>query len=323
MKNLAIIIPENAVLASITDPHYMFSAVNQLLFISNKKPAFKITLVGFKKKVNLNNGLFTVNAQKNIDEIKKTDLIIIPAISGDFNETISLNQKYIDWIKKLYQNGAEVASLCVGSFLLASTGLLNGLKSSTHWMYVEKFRKMFPDVILEDDKIITDEKRIYTSGGASSYWNLLLYLVEKFTDRETAILASKYFELDINRVSQSPFTIFRGQKEHNDDVIKNVQEYIEKNYDDKLSVSELADLFNLGRRTFERRFKQATNNTIIQYIQRVKIEAAKSKLELGNKTVSEVMFEVGYSDIKSYREVFKRITKLTPVEYRNKYSKSA
>jgi len=178
MKNLAIIIPENAVLASITDPHYMFSAVNQLLFISNKKPAFKmlfisnkkpafkITLVGFKKKVNLNNGLFTVNAQKNIDEIKKTDLIIIPAISGDFNETISLNQKYIDWIKKLYQNGAEVASLCVGSFLLASTGLLNGLKSSTHWMYVEKFRKMFPDVILEDDKIITDEKRIYTSGGA-------------------------------------------------------------------------------------------------------------------------------------------------------------
>jgi len=120
----------------------------------------------------------------------------------------------------------------------------------------------------------------------------LLYLVEKFTDRETAILASKYFELDINRVSQSPFTIFRGQKEHNDDVIKNVQEYIEKNYDDKLSVSELADLFNLGRRTFERRFKQATNNTIIQYIQRVKIEAAKSKLELGNKTVSEVMFEI-------------------------------
>ncbi|HAY35331.1 MAG TPA: AraC family transcriptional regulator, partial [Bacteroidetes bacterium] len=153
--------------------------------------------------------------------------------------------------------------------------------------------------------------------------NLLLYIVEKYTNREVAIKASKFFELVINRNSQSPFTIFRGQKEHLDFTVIEIQEFIEKNYNSKITVTELAKKFNLGRRTLERRFKKAMNNSLIQYIQRVKIEAAKNKIELENKTISEIMFEVGYSDSKSYRDIFKKITKLTPLEYKNKYRKSA
>src|SRR5262249_14337155 len=207
--------------------------------------------------------------------------------------------------------GAEVASLCLGAFLFAATGLLDGKSCSTHWLFVNEFRTMFPDVTLVDDKIITEQNGLYSSGGANSYWNLLLHLVEKYTSREMAIVASKFFVLDIARNSQSPFSIFKGQKIHNDTDIVKTQEFIETRYQDKLSVDELCDTFAIGRRTFERRFKKATNNSVAEYIQRVKIEAAKKQLESGRKTVSEVMYDVGYTDNKAFRDVFKKITSMS------------
>ena len=182
---------------------------------------------------------------------------------------------------------------------------------------------MFPDVTLVDGNIITEEQGLYSSGGATSYWNLLLYLVEKYTDRDTAILASKFFAIDIDRNSQSAFMMSQGQKEHDDAEIKHAQAFIEENFNDKITVDELADMNALGRRSFERRFKKATNNTVIEYIQRVKIEAAKRALEKSRKNISEVMFDVGYTDTKAFRDVFKKITGLTPIEYRNKYNKQA
>jgi transcriptional regulator GlxA family with amidase domain len=180
---------------------------------------------------------------------------------------------------------------------------------------------MFPEVELVDGKVITEEQGIYSSGGANSYWSLLLHLVEKFTDRETAILASKYFLVDIDKNSQSPFTIFKGQKEHNDEAVKSVQDYIEKNIDEKLTVDTLADKVAVGRRSLERRFKRATHNSVLTYIQRVKIEAAKRSFESSRKNINEVMYDVGYTDTKAFRTTFKKITGLTPIEYRNKYNK--
>jgi transcriptional regulator GlxA family with amidase domain len=216
-----------------------------------------------------------------------------------------------------------VASLCVGSFLLAATGLLDGKSCSTHWMFADQFRSMFPQVNLVDGRIVTEQDGLYSSGGATSYWNLLLHLVEKYAGREMAIMASKVYALEIDRKSQSPFAIFNGQKKHEDEPIKNAQEYIEGNIGDKITVEELAIKFAIGRRHFERRFKQATNNTPLEYIQRVKIEAAKKKLEISNLNVNEVMYEVGYIDNKAFRTTFKKHTGLSPVAYRNKYNKRA
>ena len=211
----------------------------------------------------------------------------------------------------------------MGAFLLASTGLLNGKKCSTHWSFANEFRELFPEVELVDGSIITEEHRIYSSGGANSYWNLLLHLVEKYTNRETAILASKYFAIDIDRDSQAAFAMFKGQKEHHDNDILKAQNYIEKNIQEKITVDELADMVSVGRRSFERRFRQATNNSVLEYIHRVKIEAAKRSFETSRKNINEVMFDVGYTDTKAFRTIFKKITGLTPVEYRNKYSKQA
>lgn len=321
MKNISILVPESSVMQAIADPQYLFSAVNQFLAASGKKPLFNVQLVGAKKEIKLNDGLFSVHTDVQLKDVKQTDLVFIPALFGDMETAINKNKKLIPWINKQYENGAEVASLCVGAFLLASTGLLNGKKCSTHWGFQNKFREMFPDVEVVEGSIITEENRIYSSGGANSYWNLLLHLVEKYTDRETAILASKYFAIDIDRESQTAFAIFKGQKNHTDNAVKKAQDFIEKNVQEKISVDDLTEFVSVGRRSFERRFKLATNNTVLEYIQRIKVEAAKRSFENSRKNINEVMFDVGYTDTKAFRTTFKKITGLTPVEYRNKYNK--
>lgn len=321
MKTVSILVPQTAVIEAVADPHYLFRVVNQFLEDSGKAPLFNIQLVGESKEMRLNGSIFTVHTDKLPDEVKETDLIVIPAISGDIDTALDLNKNLIPWIVQHYEDGAEIASLCIGAFLLASTGLLNGKKCSTHWNAANQFRDMFPEVELVDGHIITEEQGIYSSGGANSYWNLLLHLVEKYTDRNTAILAAKYFAIDIDRTSQSSFAMFQGQKSHKDEEVKKVQEYIEKNIESRLTVEELADRVAVGRRSFERRFKRATNNSVLEYIQRVKIEVAKRSFESSRKNINEVMFDVGYTDTKAFRTVFKKITGLTPLEYRNKYNK--
>ena len=320
MKNIAILVPETAVVEAVADPRYMFTAINEFLKSQGQSALFNVQLVGLTKEVKLMDGLFTIHNDAVLKTARKPDLVIIPAISGNLEHAVKLNKDFLPWIEQQYKNGAEVASLCLGAFILASTGLLDGKKCSTHWLFANEFRTMFPNVNLVDNKIVTEQNGVYTSGGANSYWNLLLHLVEKYTNRELAILASKFFVLDIDRKTQSPFSIFKGQKIHEDEEIKKVQEFIEENHTIKISVDELCEKFAIGRRTFERRFKKATNNTVAEYMQRVKIEAAKKQLETGRKTVNEVMYEVGYNDTRAFRELFKKITGLSPVEYRNKYN---
>jgi transcriptional regulator GlxA family with amidase domain len=320
MKTVSILILETSVPAAIVDPRYMFSAINEFYKSAGHQPFFKIQLVGLTKEVKLNDGLFTVHPDILLKEVKKTDLIIIPAIGGDVKLAIKKNKDFLPWIEQQYKAGAEVASLCIGAFILASTGLLKGKECSTHWLFTNDFKEMFPDVKLVSDKTVTAQNGLYSSGGATSYWTLLLYLVEKYTSREMSIMASKFFLLDMGRNSQSPFVMFRGQKDHEDCEIVKAQEYIEKHYQAKLTVDELADKYGIGRRTFERRFKKATSNTVVEYMQRVKMEAAKSQLESGRKTVSEVMHDVGYTDTKAFRDVFKKVTGMSPVDYRAKYN---
>lgn len=323
MKHISILVPESTVLDSITAPRYLFSAVNDFLVSAGKAPLFDVHLVGLKKDVRLHGDLFTVHPDSILQEVKKTDLILIPALTGDLGAALEVNRDFIPWIKSQHKNGAEVASLCIGAFLLASTGLLDGKKCSTHWLFAHEFRRMFPDITLVADKIVTEEQRIYTSGGANSYWNLLLYLVEKYTDRAMAILAAKFFAIEIDRESQSAFMMFNGQKGHEDEPIKQAQTFIEENVTEKISVEDLAAKVAIGRRNFERRFKKATNNTPVEYIQRVKIEAAKKWLETGRKNVNEVMYDVGYSDVKAFRSVFKKVTGLSPMEYKGKFNRTA
>lgn len=324
MKHISIIIPQgHASLVNIEGTHQILSTVNDLLLERGKAPLFDVQLVGVSRETKLLPGLYTVKPDRLINEVKKTDMIIIPAVHGNPETFITDNYEFIPWIIQQYKAGCEVVSLCIGAFFLASTGLLDGKQCATHWMFASEFRRMFPLVNLVDDKIMTEEQGIYTSGGAYSYTNLLLYLVEKYAGREIAIFTSKTFMIDIDRDSQSPFIMFRGQRTHEDDLVKKAQDYIEQNFQERITVNELADMLALGRRSLERRFKKATCNTVTEYIQRVKIEAAKKSFETSRKNINEVMYDVGYTDTKAFRTVFKKITNLSPVEYKNKYNREA
>ena len=323
MKHITIIVPngESNNLSSIVGAHKIFTRANAYWKGLGRNEPFKIELAGISKKVKFYGGLFTVNPQANISAITKTNLIIIPSLNHNYQKAVKENKKLIDWIFQQYKNGAEIASICTGAFMLASTGLLDGKTCSTHWAVADNFRTMFPKVNLQTDKLITDENGIYTNGGAYSFLNLIIYLVEKYYDRQTAIFCSKVFQIEIDRQSQSSFTIFTGQKLHGDEMVQRAQAYIESKLHEKISVEHLSSRFSVGRRNFDRRFIKATGNTPVEYSQRVKIESAKKAFETSRKTVSEVMYDVGYSDVKAFREVFRKLTGMSPLEYRNKYNK--
>ena len=228
---------------------------------------------------------------------------------------------FYSWITKQYGNGAEVASLCIGALIWPPQDYWT-VENATHWWLPINSERCFW-------KLTGDRTNYHWwTGFVFQRWSFLLhesypYLIEKYAGREIAILSAKVFAIEIDRHTQSPFIMFQGQKEHNDEPIRNAQTFIENNFQEKITVDELASMLALGRRNLERRFKKATSNTVIEYIQRVKIEAAKKSFETTRKNINEIMYDVGYSDTKAFRTVFRKITGLSPIEYRTKYNKEA
>ncbi|MDF3077591.1 MAG: AraC family transcriptional regulator [Sphingobacteriaceae bacterium] len=324
MKHISILVPngENN-LSSIVGSYKILSRADQIWKEKHGKEMFTIQLLGISRAVDFYDGLFSVKPHASIEAVKRTDLIIIPSLNHNFQRAVEENTPMIEWLGDQYKNGAEIASICTGAFMLAKAGILDGKTCSTHWSAENVFRSMFPTVKLQTEKLITDEHGLYTNGGAYSFLNLIIYLVEKYFDRQTAILCSKIFQIELDRQSQSPFIIFSGQKTHADEVVKKAQAYIESNLAEKISVEHLSSTLNVGRRNFDRRFIKATGNTPLEYAQRVKMEAVKKELETSRKNVNEVMFEVGYSDPKAFREVFRKVTGMSPLEYRSRYNKEA
>ncbi len=324
MKRLTILVPEGQNnLSSIVGPYKIFTRANVYWKQRGNKEVFAIDLAGTSKEVDFYDGLFCVRPRTDVSTIKRTDLIIVPSLNHNYERAIKGNQLLIDWLRQQYKNGTEIASICTGAFLLAAADLLDGKSCSTHWAASENFRNKFPGVNIQTDKLITDEDGIYTNGGAYSFLNLMIYLVEKYYDRQTAIFCSKVFQIEMDRQSQSSFIIFKGQKMHGDEIVKEAQNYIENKPEEKISIVEIASRFPVSRRQFDRRFIKATGNTPLEYAQRVKIEVAKKALETTRKTINEVMYEVGYSDEKAFREVFRKITGLTPLEYKGRYNRES
>ena len=321
MMQVTIVVPKgDANLSSITGSFEILTRANEYWKKTGNKSKMEIRIAGFMTELKMDAGFFSVYPV-NIKEVKRTDLVIIPSLSHDYDNIIRDNKELIEWIREQYKSGAEIASICTGAFLVAATGLLEGKSCSTHWNAATGFKRLFPNIKLHIDKLLTVEKGIYTNGGAYSFLNLMLFLVEKYFDRPTAIVCSKIFQIDMDRTSQSPFFIFQAQKNHGDDLITEAQTYIEQNLSEKISFEELASKLAVSRRNFDRRFIKATGNSPVEYLQRVKVEVAKKTLEKGRRSIFEVMNEVGYSDDKAFREVFKKITGLSPFDYRSKFSK--
>jgi transcriptional regulator GlxA family with amidase domain len=322
MKKVSILVPEGTAVVAVTGPLDILMQAGKYwmsLDHSRKKPFFEIELVSLGRAPVKSLSEYLITCNTWVEKVKKTNLILIPSLPGEYRKQIKSNAKFIKLMQDQYKKGAEIASFCTGSFLLAATGLLKGKKASTHWMASREFRELFPDVELVSDKIIVDEGRLYSSGGAVSFLNLTLYLIEKYCGRETAIFISKSMLIDMQKAPQNAYAIFSGQKDHNDEIILKVQLYIENNTEKKLSIDDLASVAFLSRRSLIRRFINATGNSPKEYIQRAKVEEARRMLEFGNETMQEIFNKVGYDDHVTFRKIFKKYTGLLPSEYRNKF----
>ena len=320
MKTVSVVVPKGQYsIVNIAGAFQILNWASDAYRQCAGRPLFQVDLVGGSRPSRDAEGLYAISPTKTFQDVQETDLIILPAVHGELEEAIQVNRDTIHWVMEQHRNGAEIAAFCVGTFLLAKTGLLRGKTCSTHWGHARDLQDMFPEVRVQSEKIVTDCEGLYTSGGAYAFTNLLVYLVEKYGGRELAVMTAKAFMINMDKADQSIFSIFNGQKDHRDELILKIQDQIEKTYRQKISIGELATRNHTNRRTLERRFRAATGNSILEYHKRVRIEAAKKVLEQPRNKVADAMYESGYNDPKAFRGVFKKIVGISPSDYRKKF----
>lgn len=255
----------------------------------------------------------------SIEAVERTDLIVI-ASATYIEQILQKHPELVPWILNQYDQGAHVASICTGVFLLAETGLLDGKSATLHWGFTQLFRARYPRVALKQDHMFLDQGRLYCSAGVNAGMDLSLYLVEKFCGRQTAVASAKTMVLDLGREMQTPYGSFSFSKDHGDISVVEAQDWIEQHYTQSIDYDDLAEKFHMSRRSLERRFKQATRVTPLGYLQHLRVETAKRLLEEGNQTFNEVTYQVGYEDISFFRKLFVRLTGLRPKEYQQRFS---
>ncbi|GGH62004.1 transcriptional regulator GlxA family with amidase domain [Filimonas zeae] len=282
----------------------VFESVNWLQQQRNQPPLFHIQLIN----------------ESQLSQQLRPHLILIPAFtSHHIAQSLDANKGFIPWLQQQYQRGAAIGSFCSGAFLLAATGLLNGKKATTHVMYADAFSTFFPEVTLCKEAVVTHDNNLYTSGGATCSFHLMLHLLEQYCGRQMAIQIAKLFSIDMDRHQQAYFAGFQPRKNHNDSLVKEAQLQIEDQYMELATIDELVKKMPVSARNFMRRFKQATGVTPISYLQQTRIEAARRLLEQSDASITDIMYQVGYGDMKSFRQLFTRIAGLPPKAYREKY----
>ncbi len=265
-------------------------------------------------------GTITLTPKKSMSEVEETDFVLLPAFLPPFDFHTPRMKNICQWIRDRHKKGDCIASTCTGAFLLAEAGLLNGRIATTNWYFASMFRKLYPDVDLRIDRMLTEDSGIFCTGAATAFMSLYLHIVEKFGSPELASTCAKAMLIDPDKASQSPYILCDFFKDHSDAEILKAQQWMEDQYMTKISIDEIADVVGVGARSFKRRFKSATGETPLVYLQRLRIENAKRRLETTKDTVNEITWQVGYEDINSFRRLFKKHTGMSPKGYRNKFS---
>src|ERR1700761_2308091 len=298
----------------------VFETVNKFYAGEGQQVPFNITLL--HSSADGTNGIDSVIGYRSqsIEQTSPKKLILVPAFNtSDHKQAIVDNYPFLPWITQQYQAGAEVATFCTGAFLLGATGLLNGRFATTHVDACGGFASAFPAVKLKADKTVTEDGRLYTSGGATSTFHLLLHIIQRYCGSDMAVRTAKFFAIDMDRDNQSYFSTFQPVRSHSDELVASAQQKIESNYCEAGTIEEIIKDIPASRRNIVRRFKQVTGITPIEYLQQTRIEAAKKLLEQTDQQMTEVIYNSGYSDPKAFRKIFRKSVGMTPSEYREKF----
>ncbi len=322
MKKITILALDNSLSSSITGTMDIFSQAGLTWNFINgikPKPFFQVEIVSREgRPVNCLNQL-KIQSHGPAEDVKKTDVIII---SSFFNfSTLDSDKSLLQWLNHHHENGTTIAAICTGSFFLAKTGLLDGKTATTHWGFANTFKSMYPEIHLLPRNLITDEGSLLCSGACNSYIDLSVYLIERYCGNRTAVECSKALIHDFGRDSQAPYVVFHRSINHRDKDIAAVQEFMEKNLEKPYQPETLANRFGMSRRTFERRFKNATGHTPLNYLQQIRVEKAKHQLETSTYSFDEIAYKTGYEDSGFFRKIFKKYTGLLPNQYRSRFQR--
>jgi len=324
MKSVTVLAMLNTMAATVTSPMDVFYQAGVMWNFFNGKavsPFFDVRLVTSNgKPFRCLNGVQLIPDQ-SFHEVEKTDLIIVSSIL-DIEKVLARQGEVIDWLKTMHSQGSHIATICSGVFVLAETGLLDGKTATTHWGFADQFKRRYPQIELKLERLITDEGTLFCSGGYNAGIDLSLYLVEKYCGHEVAVQSSKSMISDIGRTTQAPYCMYQFRKDHSDDKVLSIQEWIEKNFNQNFHYDHLAHRIGMSRRTMERRFKSATGETPLTYQQSIRVGVAKRLLERESRSFDEITYQVGYEDSSTFRKIFAKQTGLVPTEYRKKFQRA-
>lgn len=288
----------------------------------HREPLFTTEVVSLDGRPVASCGGIRLIADRSIEDPGETEYLILPPFIPVPRFDTPGERALITWIIAQHGAGIPVAAMCTGAFLLAETGLLNGREATTNWQFARKFTRRYPKILLRPEKIMTEDNGLVCTGAATAYFSLALALIEKYGSKELATVCAKSLLIDPNRTSQAPYFLRRDLQGHADASIAKAQRFMENNYAAIASVDEIASHVCLSSRHFKRRFKKATGNAPLSYLQNMRIELAKKKLESTLDSIDDITMQIGYENSSTFRRLFKKHTSLSPREYRDKFART-
>ena len=322
MKTIVVLGVDLALASTITGIMDVFNMSGVTWNRLNHKPRdhhFDVRLISVNGEPINCMGDVNIKMHGSIKDISHADLILVPTLAGNPEKTMALNQAAIPWLKHHYDQGADIAGFSTGAYFLAEAGILNNKQATTHWGFAEPFKARYPQVKLTPEQLITADGNVFCAGGTVACLDLCLFFLERYFGNEYASETASSAVVDAVRNSQLAYDLARSKKYHQDEDVLAIQAWLEEHYSESINLESLSDQFNMSTRTFKRRFKLATGETPLAYLQSLRIEGAKKKLELSTESIEKISEQIGYEDMAFFSKLFKRLTGLSPTQYRKKF----
>jgi transcriptional regulator GlxA family with amidase domain len=324
MAKITFLATEGCLFSGISGLIDAFSIANLWQCSMNKnahQPLFETEIVTVDGNPFTASGNIYIHAHRSIDHVAETDMIVIPPFLPHMEPLPKHTDHLLAWLVSRYKRGALVGALCTGTFMLAETGLLDHKIATTNWHFARLFRQRYPRVRLKPERMLTEESGLICSGAATAALNLTLLVVERFGSQALASVCAKALLVDPNRESQAPYVISEPRRNHGDEKIFKAQAWIRSNFNKPIAIDTIAAHVGISPRHFKRRFKMAAGVPPLGYLQQIRIDAAKKRLETTRDTIAEITWHIGYEDSSSFRRLFKKSTGLSPREYRDKFAR--
>ncbi len=324
MINITILFLNEMFPSTAVGPMEVFRHAGSLWnILTGKKqaPTFCVTTASVDGQAVLCDGPIHIMPMYAIKNIRRTDLIFIPTTGLSIDDVVERNAPVVPWLKRWHKRGAAIASVCSGVGLVAATGMLDGKRATTHWGLAERFRQKYPMVKWMPELMVTEDHGFYCGGGVHAALDLSLYLVEKLCGHSVALETAKALLIETPRAWQAGFAVVPLKTEHSDQTISTAQDWLHENFHRPFPLDAPARRAGMSLRNFVRRFKQATGDSPLIYMQKLRVAAAKRLLESNHRTVQEISDAVGYQDAAFFRAVFQRHTGESPSAYRERFGR--